>query len=236
MCADIVYHDLGTTTKFDTTTWKNTINNRFGPKAKLEELKGWSVWDTHYSYGGLEAAAYKKDNNLVVAYRGSESNDFFDVISDWFVADLLGWVTGLNAQAPAAKSFIAKVMKENPGCNIYVTGHSLGGSLAYNAASKAIDVNSNRVKEVTVYNGLGLVYGASLGIFDMADNKRLENSSDKIFNYRVKGDIVSNLWLTAHYGTKTEYSISKDLDDNVIKAHSLYTFFEKMKPLNRPMN
>lgn len=236
MCADIVYHDLGTTTKFDTTTWKNTINNRFGPKAKLEELKGWSVWDTHYSYGGLEAAAYKKDNNLVVAYRGSESNDFFDVISDWFVADLLGWVTGLNAQAPAAKSFIAKVMKENPGCNIYVTGHSLGGSLAYNAASKAIDVNSNRVKEVTVYNGLGLVYGASLGIFDMADNKRLENSSYKIFNYRVKGDIVSNLWLTAHYGTKTEYSISKDLDDNVIKAHSLYTFFEKMKPLNRPMN
>lgn len=139
----------------------------------------------------------------------------------------MGWVTGLNAQAPAAKSFIAKVMKENPGCNIYVTGHSLGGSLAYNAASKAIDVNSNRVKEVTVYNGLGLVYGASLGIFDMADNKRLENSSDKIFNYRVKGDIVSNLWLTAHYGTKTEYSISKDLDDNVIKAHSLYTFFEK---------
>ena len=194
------------------------------------------MWDTHYSYGGLEAAAYKKDKNLIVAYRGSESNNFFDVISDWVVADFLGWVTGLNAQAPAAKSFIAKVMKENPGCNIYVTGHSLGGSLAYNAASKAIDVNSNRVKEVTVYNGLGLVYGASLGIFDMADNKRLENSSDKIFNYRVKGDIVSNLWLTAHYGTKTEYSISKDLDDNVIKAHSLYTFFEKMKPLNRPMN
>lgn len=47
--------------------------------------------------------------------------------------------------------------------------------------------------------------------------------------------ILNFLPLTVHYGRR-EYSISKDLDDNILKAHSLYTFFEKMQPLNRTMN
>lgn len=250
MCADIVYHDLGTTTKFDTTTWKNTINNRFGPKAKLEELKGWSVWDTHYSDYGLEAAVYKKDNNLIVAYRGSESNNFFDIISDWVIADILGWITGFNAQAPGAKSFIARVMKENPGYNIYVTGHSLGGSLAYNAAAKAVAIDSSRVKAVTVYNGLGLVSDVLLkvllnrvpvigpSIFDQGDAKKLKSIEDRVYSYKVDWDVVSRLPLTFHYGNIVKINYSKDLEGDFvkydsIKAHSLYSIFESIKPLGR---
>ena len=116
--------------------------------------------------------------------------------------------------------------------------NSLGGSLAYNAASKAVDVNSNRVKGVTVYNGLGLVLGVSLGIFDVGDEKNLISIEDRVYNYKVDWDVVSRLPLTFHYGKSIQVNYSKDLEGNFIKydpikAHSLYSVFESIRPLGR---
>lgn len=238
MCSNIVYHNLPKDTEFNYSSWKDAINDSLGDKASIQELKGWSVFDTHYSFGGLEAAVYKKDKNLIVAYRGSESNDVADIIEDWVMADGLGWLTGLNVQAPSAKSFIARIMKENPNYNIYVTGHSLGGSLAYNAASKAVDVDSSRVKRVAVYNALGLVMGVTLGTFDIKDEKNLLSIEDKIYDYRVEWDVVSKIPFTFHYGNEIEVPYSKDLQGDIIKydpikAHSLYSIFEVIDPLGR---
>ena len=240
MLSDIVYNDLPKGTILDSTLLSdkiyNDINNRLGGPAKVEELNGWEVLDTHYSYVGLEAAVYKKDNNLIVGYRGSESNDLFDLVSDWVVADIIGWVTGFNVQVPAAKSFIAKVMKENPGYNIYVTGHSLGGSLAMNSASKAISIDKDRFKRLSTFNGLGLVVGVTFGIFDVGDEVNLLKAEEKIYNHRVKGDIVSKLPLTFHYGTTVEINISDGIEDGIGGKHSIYSFLKQYEPFFRPID
>lgn len=36
----------------------------------VNELKGWSVFDTWYAKGGLQLDAFKKDDNIIIACRG----------------------------------------------------------------------------------------------------------------------------------------------------------------------
>ncbi|MGH4120765.1 VWA domain-containing protein, partial [Clostridium sp.] len=228
IAADMAYHDLPEVSNFDyfNDSWKEAINTRLGDKANLNELVGWSIEDSHYSLGGLECIAFKKDNNLIIAYRGSEGNNAWDYIADWGVADILGFITGFNAQVPASKAFIKKVINNNRDCNIYVTGHSLGGNLAMNAASTAINMNKDKFERLATFNGLGLLVGVTFGLFDVVDEHRLLSVEDRIYDYRVEKDPVSNLWITFHYGEKKEVKKSDGAKD----AHHMYSFFEQLYP------
>ncbi len=233
MFAQICYEDIpeGTLISSLSTTYPNyakNINDKFQSAASLEELKGWKVFKTHYSIGGLQIAVFEKDKQLVFACRGSEDLDIWykspEFFADWIVADGLGWLTGINAQAPAAKSFVKKTMKNYSSYSVYVTGHSLGGNVAYNLASKALDVDNSRVKKINTYNGLGLLYGVTLGITDWVDAYRLADNGEKIKNYHVDGDVVFGWPLTFHYGSSPSYSMS----EGAYGAHDLYSFFVQL--------
>ena len=244
ICAGIVYNDIPIGTKLGDLSsdsgWGKIINSneynfvgtRNSPAAFVQELKGWSVLDTWYAIG-LQAAAYKKDDNIIIAYRGSEdlgewsSKEFY---FDWLIADGLGWITGFNAQTPAAKSFTSKVMKANRNYNIYITGHSLGGNLAYNAASKAIDYNNKAVVKVATFNGLGFLSGLiPTGAFEIVDEWRLLHQSNKVINYKIDNDPVYKIPSTVHYGSVRQF----DMSTGAPAPHSLYSFYKQLEPLNR---
>lgn len=229
MLAQICYEDIPAGTRLDTLSatypsYADNITSAFKGAATLEELTGWRVFKTHYSMGGLQIAVYEKDDQLVFACRGSEDKDIWyksaEFWKDWIVADGLGWITGFNAQAPAAKSFVKKVMNQHTSYDVYVTGHSLGGNVAYNLASKALDVDASRVKKINAYNGLGLLFGLTLGLTDLVDEYRLVNNNEKIKDYHIEGDPVFLLSIF-HYGEEIELSMC----EKAYGAHDLYSFF-----------
>ena len=74
--AGIVYTNLEKGTKIDT----SAINLNHG--ASVDEMIGWTVLDI-CGISGFYAAAFKKDRNIVLAFRGSKSSydGFIDI--DW---------------------------------------------------------------------------------------------------------------------------------------------------------
>lgn len=72
---------------------------------------------------GLYAEAYSNGKDIIIAYRGT--NDRQDLGIDIGMAR-----AQLPSQCIDAVRFYDKVARENPNCNITITGHSLGGSNA----------------------------------------------------------------------------------------------------------
>lgn len=75
---------------------------------------------------GFEAVSFQRDNEIIIAYTGSDPSD----ISGDIAADA-GLATGMgSAQLLQAADYYLAVKAANPGANITFTGHSLGGGLA----------------------------------------------------------------------------------------------------------
>jgi len=204
------------------------INDRFNGAAHLEEIKRWKVMDTWYAKGGLQIMALEIDNNIVVVYRGTEpgGGDKLEGWKDWFNNGTT-WALGLSTQTPMAKKFMKNIMKNNKNKDFYVTGHSLGGHLTYNAGAQGISYDKSSIKGIVTFNGLGLTLGLTL-IGDLWDEKQLLKLESKIRNHKVKGDPVSKGFLgftTFHYGTTTTYNMDSEAPDK----HNLYTFFKELK-------
>lgn len=200
------------------------VNARFRGAADVDELEDWSIVDTWYAYGGLQATAFKIDNNIIMAYRGTDEG------VDWF-NDATTYVFGLSTHTAGAKKFMKQVMKAYDGYDFYVTGHSLGGHLAYNAAAEGINYDKSAIEGVVCFNGLGLCIGLTL-LGDVWDEAQLQKKDEVIRNYSVEGDPVSKGFLgftTFHYGTTYTYKQSSGAKD----AHDLYTFIENLGPYGR---
>ena len=229
MCSSMSYSFIPVTKTLDSlsSSLNKEIEKRFDNVASLKELGRWSVIDTWYADGGLQALAFMVDSNIVIAYRGSDEG------IDWF-NNATTYVLGISTHTAGAKKFIKNVMSCHSGYNIYVTGHSLGGHLAYNAAAEGIDYNKSAIKGIVTFNGLGLTLGLTL-VGDLWDEQQLLKKQEVIRNYSVEGDPVSKGFLgftTFHYGTTCLYAQSANAPD----AHSLYTFLEQLDPVSRYQN
>lgn len=228
--------------------------NEFGEVADLAELVRWKVIDSKTELNGMQAVAFKIDSNIVVAYRGTQG--LLDGLND-----IAEGVAGLNVQSEPAKYFLVQVMKNNPDCNIYVTGHSLGGNLTYHAAAAGIEYNASDVKGIVTFNGLGLVVRPISFLEYLWANDILTANSSIIRDYRVYGDWVSEGVIgniTEHYGGKPIYkNKSSNVPDDIKlqevpelflgtlgkavttidwNCHKLYTFLEDLGPKDRPID
>lgn len=236
MFSQIVYQDIPLYTKLGSVNEKysemaNEIAEKFDHSASIDELQNWFVLDAVYNNNtGMQAAAYINGKNIVVAYRGSELSEFKE---DWVIADVIGFCTGLNWQVPYANRFIEQIMKKFPSHNIYITGHSLGGNLAYNAGSRALLVNANAVKKINVYNGLGLLSGSTFGLADIVDKVILWKYEDIVSSYRVEGDVVSALPNTLHYGKKPNVLLCEWVT-GWFSTHALHSFLDKRLTYSNP--
>lgn len=230
---------------------KSEINdalNEFGTVADLSELNGWKIIDNTNKNTGLQATAFKIDSTIVVAYCGTNEG------TDW-ISNLTEGSIGMNVQSAPAMQFLLNIMQSNPDCDIYVTGHSLGGNLVYYAAAAGLEYDASRMKGIVTFNGLGLALRQVSDIV-WADNLLGEHSSI-IKDYRVYGDWVSEGFLsniTTHYGEDKPIRYNKSSAVPVDRknfgytglmsvlskvdwnCHKLYTFLEVLEPKGRPLD
>ncbi len=103
--------------------------------------------ESRYS-SGMQAAAFKKGNDIVIAYRGTEPSEVEDLLTD---AEI-GFFNRHSPHLTAAVLFYEYILKEyGSNSTIHITGHSLGGALAQYVACYA----EGKHKTVT-WNGLGI--------------------------------------------------------------------------------
>ncbi len=156
------------------------------PKLKEKDFgftapDGWSAVEVSSDKNekdGFFAVAFKKDNEIVVALRGTDfhlGEGFNNIISDLpeIVTFLKGlkndfdmWSGDINDQFNEVKPFITKIMSEHAGSNITFTGHSLGGAIAQ-VASVAYS------KHATVFDSPGIV-GVKVDDINLADVKNFD--------------------------------------------------------------
>ena len=199
-------------------------------RVSADELKGWRVatWSYTSQYGqGFDAAAYLKDDNVIVAFRGTEGDLSINPTPDW-ANNYSSYLLGLSLQDDDAVAFLQSIVRSYGGYNIYVTGHSLGGHLAY----KAIAANDYPYTEVATFNAFALS-----DVHDAYDLGRLSKRSTDIRAYCVANDAVSSLPLTSHPGKvitcDKDYSGGKDLIQRLNSEHWLINFFDDLEPASR---
>ena len=107
------------------------------------EMKGWNLLEYHlekdyvedYLYGGFAYAVYSKDDNIVIAFRGTTGAmgmkwSLVEGKGDWYnnyIKYPLDKDPGVDMVNDAILSIIRKYSKRYNKKNIYITGHSRGG-------------------------------------------------------------------------------------------------------------
>lgn len=96
---------------------------------------------------GFFACAFMKDNDIVVAYRGTEPDTIEDLLTDLEI----GFLNHNHSQLVCAYLFLEHVKSLYPDKNIHITGHSLGGCLAQYAF-----VCTDKQYPTVTWNALGV--------------------------------------------------------------------------------
>jgi hypothetical protein len=138
---------------------------------------------------GFFGAAFRKTDEVIVAYRGTEPDSLGDWIADAAFASRL--LERLNPQIGDAVDLFRAVQAEYPDAILTITGHSLGGGLAQKAAM-SFNIPA------TTFNGPGALHAANHD----EHMRFLHGDFDHlILNYVQSGDIfVGNNRLLRHAG------------------------------------
>ena len=148
---------------------EDTYSYLFYGLASTNEVSDWKLvnyakFNTTVYKGNAQftAMTFKRGNDIVIAYRGTD----FDDIGDW-LQDICYGAIGYAGQELVAQDYAKLVAehyaKNNNNIKIYITGHSLGGYLAQiGGGALAGDNNySDNLKEVSYFNGMGLQFWSS---------------------------------------------------------------------------
>ncbi len=96
---------------------------------------------------GFFACAFMKDDDIIIAYRGTEPRTIKDLIADLEI----GFLNHNHSQLVCTYIFLEHIKSIYPNKNINITGHSLGGCLAQYAF-----VCSDKQHKTVTWNALGL--------------------------------------------------------------------------------
>lgn len=99
------------------------------PKNRTPVPAGWSevAWIRDEALTGFSAGVYRKGNDVVIAYTGTNESK----VADTFWGNLPAFTGAFpSVQVWEAMKLYLEVSHANPGANITFTGHSLGGGLA----------------------------------------------------------------------------------------------------------
>lgn len=205
-----------------------------GAVGDLEELKGWkltAVFDNATIQGApsaLRFGIFEKDDNAVVAYRGSTftTDDWGNNIFTYpFHVD-----PGVVAVHDSAENIIGWV---SPNKKIYITGHSRGGMLAQHAAAELVLKGyGNRIAELAYFNGIGAICDIIDAINDeqyyeqIVVKRALETISNRISRYYVHGDVVDCIGWHAVPRTATVICVRVTVDESagILKCHKMRNF------------
>ncbi|MET3558415.1 LysM repeat protein [Streptococcus rupicaprae] len=169
--------------------------------------------------------ADESNRNLVIAYRGTDDGGS----ENWEDSKIL---VNFNQHKDKVKEDVPKIlnMLEARGIhyeNLYITGHSLGGYLAYHAADKIFETEAKaKLRRVVNFNGPGV--SLDLGMFNKLFGK------ENVIHYRVKENELITVnkaiteFQTSHPNKVIE--LSSVLKSGLDKRdwwynHNMYSFF-----------
>ena len=178
----------------------------------INYVNKWADIDTYFS-----ATTFKNGNNIVIAYRGTNEK-----IGEW-INNIIGvGLFNYHSEEIWARAYAAVIADNYPQCNIYITGHSLGGYLAQIGTAELLASRPNaNIIQVSYFNGIGLKYNK---LMFWMKNKELNLLSDfynhadrsNLISYYIEGDIVSGLG--KHSGQKIGFlATQKQIDYHSVK-------------------
>ena len=159
---------------------------------------------------GFQACAFKKGNDVMIAYRGSDDVWILQhAVSDWTYTNINLGFGGVPESLTCAVWFYNEVVrlttinsKGAPQPNIHITGHSMGGALAQYVA-----VYAGKKHPTVTWNALGIGY---------KDKKC--NRIEEVFYYKQYLNNYDLFNKDASYGNSIKnYYIHEDLTANLQK-------------------
>lgn len=167
---------------------------------------------------GFYAEAFYKNNNVVIAIRGTDIESGFSVSRKDIMNDLSMGLEKIPSQYSDAEKFYSEMKKKFPNQEVIFTGHSLGGSLA--------QIMSN-------YTGCKAVTFNAYGVKNILKENMSNKDKDLITNYGNKNDVVfiSNIdnqlgktYITKDTNSKNDfYKQVKFTKENSLKYHKIQT-------------
>lgn len=136
------------------------VNSKTRRIERVYDFKGWQyiysanktklykdIYGVEIDDDGFFAVAFKKENNIVIAYRGTEPLSLKDLLTDLEI----GFFKKNSSQLVSSYLFFEYIKNGFKDCEINFTGHSLGGCLA----QYAYICSGKRYRTVT-WNALGV--------------------------------------------------------------------------------
>jgi len=207
----------------------------------LSPLPGWTEILSNTGGLGFTAGAYKNGNDIVIAFKGTDTI-LKNATVDWLLGNIPAGLGTGSSQLVEAALFYEAVKAANPGSNITFTGHSLGGGLAsvmavyFDKQATTFDeapfllsalnpVFTGVIAARLILNGIVDSDFATFALNPLAVGLRSSNVHD----YYVNGEILSYLRnpLTTIYGVDTPIAVGgaallpDNAVSNAITLHSM---------------
>lgn len=201
----------------------NSIHYLVDKGADEEKIKK-KLQDTNYDLVSLKrgVASFKDKNNgsITVSIKGTDIRNPKDLMSDIKLGLGFGH---LDKQFKNRKKQIKEIYKDFPDVDKYITGHSLGGSIATSALANSKSIRDNTTKAHLFNTGYTPSFHSELSKnLDKNDKKELKN---KIIQHHTIGDFISGGLGKNPIGSLKRYKISSI---NPITKHSLSSLKEEL--------
>ena len=211
--------------------------------ANVSELEdSWSIFDyksdsarkkdpDNVSWNNaFDAITFKKGNNYVIAFRGTDYPDLYE-----WITDVLYSINGQNSQSMKAYNYAQevydKIIKDNSNAKIYVTGHSLGAYLAQIGGAAIVDKEAS----ITESPETREVLKAS-SLEDYNDKYKISNSHLEQVAYfngmGVTPIFVSNKF-TTNINNSLIYLSTHDKNGNVVNSDRTVNYSDDIKSSGR---
>jgi len=113
------------------------------------------VQNTNQRTGFYSVLLETDQEHAIISFRGSESDDYNQVLMDWINADFGLLMARDTTQQKNAAEYMAEVNQKYPYAYYAVTGHSLGGNLAEHAVIAAPDDMRGKIRQAVSFDGPG---------------------------------------------------------------------------------
>ena len=178
--------EMGDDTKFNE-KW-------FGDYASTSELKGWKTVNHEVNSDdsnkfGFCAATFKKDDNIVVTFKGIDNARFFE-----------NWKYMIPNQEHPRDKYVTEYINDlkyakyiNENSKIYIGGYSLGGHLAIYATGVLLSIENikDKFQKTVTFNGIGI--GHVEPEHEIIRYNLSKLSDKQLVHYRICGDIASTI-------------------------------------------
>lgn len=211
--------------------------------ANVSELEdSWSIFDyksdsarkkdpDNVSWNNaFDAITFKKGNNYVIAFRGTDYPDLYE-----WITDVLYSINGQNSQSMKAYNYAQevydKIIKDNSNAKIYVTGHSLGAYLAQIGGAAIVDKEAS----ITESPETRKVLKAS-SLEDYNDKYKISNSHLEQVAY-FNGMGVTPIFVSNKFATNINNSLiylsTHDKNGNVVNSGRKVNYSDKIESSGR---